>query len=623
MGARFICILLLSFLFEQAWGIPSFTIDYNDDCFKKDGNCFRYISGSIHYFRIPAEYWRDRLMKMYMAGLNAVQIYVPWNFHEPQPGVYDFKGDNDLERFLDLTNELGFLAIIRPGPYICAEWDMGGLPAWLLNKKDIVLRTSDPDYLTSVDSWLSVLLPKLRPRLYNNGGNIISVQVENEYGSYHVCDHSYMRHLHIKFRLYLGNEVVLFTTDGNTENELLCGSLQGIYATVDFGPVANASLAFEPLRKLQPRGPLVNSEFYTGWLDHWGEKHSLSPSDRVSQGLMNILETGASINMYMFAGGTNFGFWNGADYKNYNPVTTSYDYDAPLTEAGDPTQKIEAIRTVISKFQPVPQGPIPPATQKYKYGFISLSKVGRIFDLLNTLSPGPPIVSQFPLTFEDIKQYFGFVLYRTHLVWDIPLPTKLSAGRDGVHDRAYISIDGKFQGVLERDHVKHLEVTGNAGQWLDLLVENMGRINFGADFNDFKGLVTNVTLGADILQDWTIYPLNMDGVVVQGLPQLMRTKRSSYSDSTMGPALYSGTFSITVVGDTFLKLPKWTKGQVWINGFNLGRYWPARGPQITLYVPGILLSNSTVNTITVLELEHAPDVPVVLFLDQPILDGLP
>ncbi|XP_053554161.1 beta-galactosidase [Bombina bombina] len=622
MGYTSFCLVFLSALFFQVWGNRSFVIDFDNNCFKKDGQCFRYISGSIHYFRIPAEYWRDRLMKMYMTGLNAIQVYVPWNMHEPLPGVYDFKGDRDLEHFLDLSNELGLLVIMRPGPYICAEWDNGGLPPWLLNKKDIALRTSDPDYLNAVDAWMSVLLPKLRPRLYNNGGNIISVQVENEYGSFMACDYNYMRHLEVKFRTYLGDQIVLFTTDGNTENELKCGTLQGLYATVDFGPVPNATKAFEALRKIQPKGPLVNSEFYTGWLDYWGEEHSTSSAEQVSQGLLDVLDTGANVNMYMFIGGTNFGYWNGADFKStYKPITTSYDYDAPLTEAGDPTDKLIALRAVISQYLPVPEGPIPPATQKYDYGFVALKKVGKLLDLLDIFSPEPPFVTQYPITFEDIKQYYGFVLYRTRLIWDIPVATLLSSSPNGIHDRAYVLINGTFCGVLERDHVMEINITGNAGEWLDVVVENTGRLNFGAYFNDFKGIVSNMTLGDDLLTDWLVYPLNLDGPIAQGWPQATHFAAVSQTESYTGPAFYGGTFRIAVTGDTFIKLTKWTKGQVWINGFNLGRYWPARGPQITLYVPEGLLSSTTYNNITVLELEGAPAMSVVQFIDKPILNG--
>ncbi|XP_075685279.1 beta-galactosidase-1-like protein [Rhinoderma darwinii] len=616
--------LMVGSLCQLAWGDQSFTIDYKKNCFLKDGKCFRYISGSIHYSRVPSSYWKDRLLKMYMTGLNAVQVYVPWNFHEPQPGVYNFRGDHDLEQFLNLTVELGLLVIMRPGPYICAEWDMGGLPAWLLHKKDISLRASDPDYLNAVDSWLSVLLPKLRPRLYNNGGNIISVQVENEYGSFHACDYGYMRHLHAMFRLYLGDDVVLFTTDGNADYFLKCGTLHDLYATVDFGPVDNVTKAFEAMRRYQPRGPLVNSEYYTGWLDYWGDKHSVSPADQVSRGLQAILESGASVNMYMFMGGTNFGYWNGADFSRvYKPITTSYDYDAPLTEAGDPTDKLLAIRSVISKFQPVPQGPIPPPTQKFSYGLVTLSKVGDLVDLLDILSPTNPFVTQYPITFEDAKQFFGFMLYRTRLTGDVPDQTPLASVSNDVHDRGYVSVNGQFYGVLERDNLKEVNVTGKEGQWLDVLVENMGRINYGSDLKDFKGLIGNLTLGPDLLESWVVYPLNLDGPISQGWPHIMADLilRTPRTESRMGPAIYSGTFKINDIGDTYLKLPKWTKGQVWINGFNLGRYWPMRGPQVTLYVPGSILSSSLVNNITVLELENAPDQRLAMFLDRPILNG--
>ncbi|KAG2458863.1 BGAL galactosidase, partial [Polypterus senegalus] len=213
----------------------SFSVDYEKDCFLKDGKPFQYVSGSIHYSRVPRFYWQDRLKKMYMAGLNSIQTYVPWNFHEPIQGIYNFKGDRDLEHFLDLANQTGLLVILRPGPYICAEWEMGGLPSWLLQKPDIVLRSTDPDYLQAVDSWLNVLLPKIRKWLYNNGGNVISVQVENEYGSYFACDYNYLRHLKVMFQYFLGESTVLFTTDGNTDWEMTCGTLQGLYATIDFG----------------------------------------------------------------------------------------------------------------------------------------------------------------------------------------------------------------------------------------------------------------------------------------------------------------------------------------------------------------------------------------------------
>uniref|UniRef100_A0A8B9CQM8 Galactosidase beta 1 like n=1 Tax=Anser brachyrhynchus TaxID=132585 RepID=A0A8B9CQM8_9AVES len=594
-------------------------LDYEQDCFRKDGAPFRYVSGSIHYARIPRPAWRDRLLKMYMSGLNAVQVYVPWNYHEPLPGVYDFSGDRDVEAFLDLTAELGLLVILRPGPYICAEWEMGGLPAWLLWKSDIVLRSSDPAFLAAVDSWLHVLLPKIKPRLYQHGGNIISVQVENEYGSYYACDYDYLRHLLGSFRALLGGEALLFTTDGARAEELRCGTLQGLYATVDFGPDSNVTEAFGAQRSIEPRGPLVNSEYYTGWLDYWGGAHASTSAAQVARGLADMLRLGANVNMYMFHGGTNFAYWSGADLKaQYKPVTTSYDYDAPLSEAGDPTEKLFAIRTVISKFQPLPVGPMPPATPKYAYGRVDLRKVSHadLLDVLHVLSPSGPIRSQFPLTFEAIKQAHGFVLYHTQLPRDVPAPAPLSAPPHGVRDRGYVMLQKEYQGTLERDGQTTLRVTGRAGDALDVLVENMGRLSFGANFSDFKVRGNSQTAPSCPLPQT---PSGHPEPCSLGWPHAALPQSSGRGRS--GPAFYTGTFETPgIAWDTFVKFPGWSKGQLWINGFNLGRYWPRRGPQQTLFVPGSVLRVGCPNNITVLELEGAPPTPFLLFLDQPLLN---
>ncbi|KAK9537528.1 hypothetical protein VZT92_005137 [Zoarces viviparus] len=605
-------------------GERSFSIDYKNNCFLKDGKPFQYISGSIHYSRIPQYYWKDRLVKMYMTGLNAIQVYVPWNFHEAVQGVQNFKGDRDLEHFLDLANQTGLLVILRPGPYICAEWEMGGLPAWLLQKPNIILRSADTDYVQEVSNWLAVLLPKMKPWLYINGGNIITVQVENEYGSYFACDYNYMRHLRTLFRFFLGEDTVLFTTDGNTDKEMKCGTLEGLYATVDFGTDTNITKAFSRQRRFEPRGPLVNSEFYTGWLDHWGDQHAVVDAQNVSRVLQEMLIMRANVNMYMFEGGTNFGYWNGADHDTrFRSVATSYDYDAPLSEAGDPTEKLLAIRDVIKQFRDIPSGPMPPATPKFAYGFVTLKKVGNVSGLLNTLSPLGPVRSQYPLTFEEMKQYYGYMLYRTTLPRDLSEPTPLISPLNGVHDRAYVSVNGVFQGLLERDTVLVMNVTGQQGDTLDVLVENMGRVNFGSKINDHKGLLSNLILGRDVLTDWNIYPLDIDGAIAGGWPH--SDSQQSFpvpqTDPSVGPVLYQGTLQPNgLAWDTFLKLSEWTKGQVWINGVNLGRYWPARGPQLTLYIPGPLLSTTLPNNITVLELERAPAHLRALFMDRPQLN---
>nr|XP_002712645.1 beta-galactosidase-1-like protein isoform X1 [Oryctolagus cuniculus] len=612
-------LLLLLSLLPQA-DTRSFVVDREHDRFLLDGVPFRYVSGSLHYFRVPRVLWADRLYKMRMSGLNAVQFYVPWNYHEPEPGVYNFNGSRDLIAFLNEASVADLLVILRPGPYICAEWEMGGLPSWLLRKPNIHLRTSDPDFLAAVDSWFKVLLPKIYPFLYHNGGNIISIQVENEYGSYKACDFHYMRHLAGLFRALLGDKILLFTTDG--PEGLKCGSLHGLYTTVDFGPADNMTRIFTLLRKYEPRGPLVNSEYYTGWLDYWGQNHSTRSVLAVTKGLENMLNLGASVNMYMFHGGTNFGYWNGADEKGrFLPITTSYDYDAPISEAGDPTPKLFALRNVISKFQEVPLGPLPPPSPKMTLGPLTLYLDGELLAFLDFLCPEGPIHSVLPLSFEAVRQDHGFMLYRTYLTHTIFEPTPLWVPNNGVHDRAYVMVDGVFQGVLERNMKHQLFLVGEMGARLDILLENMGRLSFGSNSSDFKGLLQPPVLGQVMLTQWMMFPLKVDNLVKWWFP--LHLLKSTKPQTPSGPTFYSTTFPIAgPLGDTFLYLPGWTKGQVWINGFNLGRYWTKQGPQETLYVPRpLLLPRGAINKITLLELENVPPEPQIQFLDWPILNS--
>lgn len=615
----------------------TFELDYNRDRFLKDGQPFRYISGSIHYFRIPRFYWEDRLLKMKMAGLNAIQMYVPWNFHEPQPGQYEFSGDRDVEHFIQLAHQLGLLVILRPGPYICAEWDMGGLPAWLLEKESIVLRSSDPDYLAAVDKWLAVLLPKMKRLLYQNGGPIITVQVENEYGSYFACDYNYLRFLEHRFRFHLGNDIILFTTDGAAGKLLKCGTLQNLYATVDFGTGSNITQAFLIQRNFEPKGPLINSEFYTGWLDHWGQPHSKVKTEKLAASLYKLLARGANVNLYMFIGGTNFAYWNGANIP-YAPQPTSYDYDAPLSEAGDLTEKYFAVRDVIRKFKDVPEGPIPPTTPKFAYGKVALRKFKTVTEALGILCPNGPVKSLYPLTFTQVKQYFGYVLYRTTLPQDCSNPKPIfSSPINGVRDRAYVSVDGVPQGILDRNLRRTLDIQGKAGATLDILVENMGRVNYGSSIKDFKGLISNMTLNFTVLTNWTIFPLDTETLGRSHLGDWKATDEGHLnghstlrSSDFILPTFYVGNFSIPsgipdLPQDTFIQFPGWAKGQVWINGFNLGRYWPTKGPQMTLFVPRNILTTSAPNNITVLELESSPcrngtpELCTVEFVDTPVI----
>lgn len=384
----------------------------------------------------------------------------------------------------------------------------------------------------------------------------------------------------------------------------------------------NMTKIFALQRKYEPHGPLVNSEYYTGWLDYWGHNHSTRSIPAVTKGLKNMLELGASVNMYMFHGGTNFGYWNGADEKgHFLPITTSYDYDAPISEAGDPTPKLFALRNVISQFQEIPLGPLPPPSPKMMLGPLTLHMDGHLLDFLYFLCPQGPIHSILPMTFEAVKQDRGFMLYRTYLTQTVFEPTQFWVPNNGVHDRAYVMVDGVFQGVLERNMKQELFLMGKVGAKLDVLLENMGRLSFGSNHSDFKGLLEPPILGQTVLTQWLMFPLKVDKLVKWWLPlQLLRRSRPQTSS---GPTFYSTTFPILDSGgDTFLFLPGWTKGQVWINGFNLGRYWTKRGPQQTLYVPRpLLFARGALNQITLLELENVPPHPQIQFLDSPILNS--
>ena len=538
-----------------------------------------------------------------------MQTYVPWNFHEPTPGVYDFEGDKDLVQFIQIAQEVGLLVILRAGPYICGEWEMGGLPSWLLTiKPNIALRTSDPVYLFYVDRWMSNLLTLISPLLYENGGPIITVQVENEYGSYYACDKTYMIHLESVFRQYLGQNVVLFTTDGPAASYLNCGAIPSLYATVDFGVTSNPMQYFEAQRQYEPHGPLVNSEYYTGWLDFWGQPHQTVDSTAVAEGLDAILKVNANVNMYMFEGGTNFGFWNGADTSDkYMTQPTSYDYNAPLNEAGDPWEKFLLIKQVISKYQPVPSY-IPPATPKTAYGNVSMVEYAWLLDSPQMITKN--ITSDAPVTMELLEQSFGYVIYRT----SGPLPPQPSGSVLtvlGVHDRAVVYVDDSLQGILTRIEAINtnlsliLKSSITSQSQIVIVVENMGRINYGSMINDFKGILYGVEMNGTPITGWTSQsvPLNDTTRIPFQVLAANTIKQST--------AFFRGIFSTgNIPNDTFLSLPGWTKGQAFINGFNLGRYWPGEGPQKTLYVPAnILKAAPAMNELILFEIDNSPCLP--------------
>jgi beta-galactosidase len=555
--------------------VPALAI--TDSGFLLDGAPFQIISGGLHYFRVHPEQWSDRLRKARLMGLNAIETYVPWNLHERRRGELDFDGGLDLPRFIELAAAEGLPVIVRPGPYICAEWEGGGIPSWLLTTPDIELRSTDPRYLTAVDAFFAKLLPKLLP----HQDNILAVQIENEYGAYG-SDTQYLKHL-VQTVQGQGITVPLFTSDQPTD--LARGGIDGVLRMANFGSRTPLSLA--KLREQQPVGPLMCAEFWNGWFDRWGGVHASRSAADAAQSLDDLLSVGASVNFYMFHGGTNFGFTNGANDKgHYRPTITSYDYDSPLDESGDPTAKYHAFREVIAKYAPVPEE-TPTPTPKIAPGRVELAETASLFDNAHLLAEA--VIAEQPLSMEALGQDFGFVHYETILTQ--VGPTLLHA--DSIGDRAQAFLDGQPIGVLDREsHVHSLAFHVPAPDAvLTLLVENQGRVNYGTEIHDRKGIFGVTINGAPHL-GWSSRPL-----ALEFLDDLV------FADETpVGPTFHLGTVEVEDLADTFLYLEGWTKGNAWVNGFNLGRFW-SRGPQNSLYVPAPVLRKGR-NEILVLEL-HA------------------
>jgi beta-galactosidase len=565
------------------------TFSVEGDHFSLNGQPFRILSGGMHYFRVPRPYWDDRLYKLRALGLNTLETYVAWDLHEPRPGEFHFEDNLDLVTYIRRAESLGLYVIVRPGPYICSEWDFGGLPPWLLKYPAMQVRCNYAPYHQAVDRYFDALLPQLVPLQISHGGPVIAVQVENEYGSYG-NDRAYMEFMAAALR-GRGIDCMLFTSDGEAGATLHAGTLPEIYKTVNFA--FQPARAFNQLRKFQPEAPLMCTEYWDGWFDHWGEPHHLRSAQDTAATLDEMLAVGASVNLYMFHGGTNFGFMNGANVEGetYQPDVTSYDYDAPLSEDGQITPKYEALRQVIGKYAPLPDMLLPGPVPRIAQGGIELNQSAPLFDVLPALST--PVHRVVPQPMEALDQNYGFILYRTQIAAPYGETTLTLCG---LHDRAQVFLNGRSAGVLERatpDPLLPLYLP-QGGVQLDILVENMGRVNFGPHLMDRKGILGGVSLGKSFLFDWTIFPLPLD--------DLSRLEFAPAADS-YGPAFYRGSFTLAEVGDTFLGLPGWTKGVAWVNGFNLGRYWN-RGPQQTLYLPAPLLRPGE-NELVVFELHNA------------------
>ncbi|GAU98931.1 hypothetical protein RvY_10003 [Ramazzottius varieornatus] len=604
---------------------PSFTVGKNT--FLRDGQPFQLISGTIHYWRHLPEYWEDTFSKMRAAGLNALQTYINWNMHEPEPEEYTFEGVLDIRKYFQLAQKYGMVVILRPGPFIDAEVDFGGFPYWLLRMNSTMkLRTSDPSYLQYVERWYRKVLPMLRDLTYANGGPIITAQVENEYGSYPACDKKYKEFLRNLMIELLGDDVVLLTTDGCGDGMLKCGTVDDVLATCDFGAGGDVKESFKILRKYNPEGPLLNSEFYPGWIDHWGYEWNTVDTQDVLDTIQGMRAMNASFNIYPIRGGTNFGFVAGSNLgDDFQPVTTSYDFDAPLNEAGDPTEKYYRVRKLLAKYVPLPPGPAPKPSPKGEYGEVQVSFVGSVFDHLKDLRSEGPVKSVLPMSFETLKQAYGFVLYRTKIPGRFRDPAKLSI--PGLRDRGIVFVDQEPRGILSRTQLTYdMPIIVEPNDTLDILVHNEGRICYGQGISDMKGILGNVTLNKKVLLNWEMFPLDLPNFPeVDATPFGYDQQDYSAASDSKVSGFYSGKFVVERVFDTFLLVKGWTNGYAFINGHNLGRYWPVQGPQQTLYVPRVYLKKGSNNVIELFELERAPcvsdDTCVVRFVGQPFLNG--
>lgn len=582
---------------EHRPGRREFAIGDRD--FLLDGEPFRVLSGGLHYFRVHPGHWADRIRKARQMGLNTIETYVPWNAHAPHEAGFSLDGGLDLGRFLDLIAAEGMFAIVRPGPYICAEWTNGGLPAWL----GADIRGNDPGFMAAVARYLEQLAPAIVPRQVGQGGPVILVQLENEYGAYG-SDKSYLRDLAALFR-GTGITVPLTTVDQPTDEMLGNGSLPEALATGSFGSHVAERLAV--LRQHQPGGPLMCSEFWDGWFDDWGGHHHVTQADEVARELEELLSHGASVNIYMFCGGTNFGLTSGANDKGtYHPVITSYDYDAPLDEAGNPTAKYWAFRDVLARYAPVgeerlgPAGPLPGFTVRFRQEL----PLWRVLEQLGRWSSHDQ-----PVTADEAGQYQGLTLYRSTA--DVAGPGLLDVGE--VRDRAQVFLNRQAIGVLARDrHDRSLPLPG--GGRLEILVEDQGRVDYGPRIGEPKGLIGPVRIDGEQVRGWQVLPLPLDDIA-RAAPAL-RAQPAGEVTMVAGPAFARSVFDLPEPSDLYLSTAGLGKGIAWINGFCLGRYW-SRGPQRTLYVPGPVTRRAG-NELIILEL-HSTAGDAATFVPHPDL----
>ncbi len=564
-----------------------------------DGKPIKLISGAVHYFRNMPDTWDDIFKKMRAMGLNCVETYTAWNMHEKKPGEFCFSGILDIASFIKKAGDNGLMVIVRPGPYICAEWEFGGLPWWLQTMDNIEIRCMNETYIKYFDRYLDRLFDQIRPLLCTNGGPIIMLQCENEYG-YYGDDKEYLKYLKEGY-IRRGIDVPLFTSDGTGESDLLDGSVDGCISTLNFGSGVKERFAIHD--RLYPEQPKMCMEMWNGWFDYWGEEaHHTTSAEDYAGTVRDMLNKG-SLNMYMFIGGTNFGFTSGANHDTtFRPDVTSYDYDALLSECGDITPKYMSVREVIKDFIDCDLPEIPENRKKIAYGNVVLTEAASLFENLKNLSS--PIESNVPQAMESYGFGYGYILYETTLNRDY---NDVWLSFEDIGDRAHVFTEDKLQGIVYvNDEKLGLKINAKAGEKLYILVENMGRTNFGSKMMRKKGIVGRLLLGGKIHFNWKAYPLEMNNL-----------ERLKFSDNAIDTGFFKGEFTIDNVADTFLKLENFTKGFVKINGFNIGRFWEI-GPQKTLYIPASLL-NLGKNEIIVFESDLLKGEPIVEFTDKPEL----
>ena len=556
------------------------------DGFILNNRPFRVLSGAIHYFRVHPDYWTDRIHKAKLMGLNTIETYVPWNLHEPKPGAWDISGWLDLGAFLTAVADEGMYAIVRPGPYICAEWDNGGLPAWLFTNPHVGIRRNEARFMEAVTRYLQRIYDVVAPLQITHGGPVILVQIENEYGAYG-NDKSYLRQL-VAVTRSAEIDVPLTTVDQPEDDMLENGSLPGLLKTGSFGSRSIERL--KTLRRHQTSGPLMCSEFWNGWFDHWGAHHHTTSVEHSASELDDLLSLGASVNLYMFHGGTNFGFTNGANDKGvYQSLVTSYDYDAPLDEAGNPTDKYWAFRDVIAKYSSVPDES-PQAAPAAPEIVISLTEAVPLLSIANQL--GHWTWRDDMPTLDELGHFNGFALYATEIDESEPAVLEFSE----IRDHATVFMNGNKIGSMARDHHEKVITIPPGRGTLTILIEDQGRVNYGTRLGEPKGLIGPARLNGEEHGNWGILPLQLNPL---GAVSYENGHQLEGCKGLTGPVFARGTFSVNAPKDLFLDTSSWGKGVVWINVFCLGRYW-SRGPQRTLYVPGPII-NAGENEIVVLE----------------------